>query len=199
MYKFKQGETAREAVDRIFGSDENFFQGDISKGRVFIHDLIHLITGESARSSRGEEAVAIYQAVLMKDIKVSTKVNLADSQNLEEKAPKLMDVYSKTIPQIRKFIGNYNVRNKRVIIPRKLNDKEILNTFGRAMALRDYIKEAFGKPFHRIPLEDLEQAPMSELDGIAKSAFATYGKISNSNSFRVQVPSFDGPSSTYSK
>lgn len=128
--------------------------------RLWVHDLLHAILRFSPRTGAGEEATAIYQAVLLNDPTISERRR--EHKNHSQDVT-LEDIRNVIIPGVRKFVTRVA---KRYDLPNesKLSDDAITMHYQAALAIKEKFKKFFGCEFGDVPIDRLmEESPATYL------------------------------------
>lgn len=143
--------------------------------RLFGHDFLHTLLRTSTNSDRAEELVAIYQAVLLGDVNVSTQSNKEWRDYGTIPTPE--QVLTVTIPGARKFVNDtvarltrdhaFDNESLRKLAERHpLSEENIARHYERALALRAAIHKRFGKNLGDIPLNELAAMDFNDFQSL---------------------------------
>ena len=165
------GKTCWEAVQEQFGSASGYggYVGDAAKPRVFVHDLLHIITRESSRNALGEQKQAIFQSVLTRDCQVSRRVNYSCPAQ-EKGLPRYRDVSEETRMGMVDFLKAYHRQQNWSGKFPVLQDCEAKETYWLAKCLDRAIYQTIGHYFYQIPLEALVDMPISLFEEAMQNA-----------------------------
>lgn len=121
--------------------------------RLWIHDFLHAFLDIPPMGTRREEALSIYQAVLLRDDRVNQKLKTyAGSQ----KNVTLLDVFTKIMPGMRDHLTHQG--SKLGFKPsRHIADIEVELHYYRALAISAAIKDAYGRHLGEMPIDWIKQ------------------------------------------
>lgn len=140
--------------------------------RLWVHDLIHAVLSENGASSRSEEIVAIYQAVLLKDLSVDVKIN---EHKCWDDTVTFDDIKNKIIPELHENFLIPLGRRHHFTPLRQLDEKDMKEFFDKATILSKFIESKFeGRSLGDIGVEELLEMDSNLLVSLHEKAIATY-------------------------
>lgn len=162
-------DTLTNIANRFFSNDP-FYVNTWHRDRLWFHDVLHALLNLQPTSARNEEAVSIYQAVLLRSPLVTRRhIPFADGgQEIT-----LSDINTIVIPGVKEFL-NYLANRYGHRIKTALNEREIAGHYNSAVILSTLVLREFGQHLGQLPIDEIRRIPPSHLRNLVNIALPTY-------------------------
>ena len=157
---------ASEVVFNQFLNDP-FYVGNPMKSRVFVHDLIHLMTGHASRSAKGEEATAVIQAIITRDPRMTLKPDDYVVNGTTPTIPHFSDITTNVIPHVRRLIQRH--LPQRTKPAPQLTGQELTEVYKAGLRIDMSLRHHLKRPFHQIEVPELMETDFSKLQTAIRS------------------------------